>query len=74
MKPFPEIRLTAALPVLLVTKLLPLHPPFLGQATTGSVTGIAADSTGALSPNAEVQIANLGTHNIYTFRTGQDAN
>jgi hypothetical protein len=67
MKSFPRISLTATLPVLLIATLLLLQSPPFGQATTGSVTGIVADSTGALIPNAEVQNANLGTLNSYSF-------
>ena len=61
MKSFPRIRLTAALPVLLITTLLLLPSPLFGQATTGSVTGIVADSTGAVIPHAAVVLTNHNT-------------
>ena len=58
MKLFPRIRPTVALQVMLVTLLLLLQSPIFGQATTGSVTGIVADSTGAMIPNAVVELIN----------------
>ncbi len=56
MKLFPK-KLTAALPVLLITVLLLLGSPLFGQAT-GSVTGIVADETGAVIPKAVVILTN----------------
>jgi len=61
MKSFPRIRPKAALPVLLITVLLLLQSPLFGQATTGSVTGIVADSTGAVIPHAAVLLTNQNT-------------
>ena len=58
MSSFPRIRPTAALPVLLITVLLLLPSALFGQATTGSVTGIVADSTGAVIPHATVELTN----------------
>ena len=61
MKSFFWIRPTAALPVLLFIMLLLLRPPLFGQQTTGSVTGIVADSTGAVIPQATVKLTNQET-------------
>ena len=58
MSSFPRIRPTAALPVLLITVLLLLPSALFGQATTGSVTGIVADTTGAVIPHATVELTN----------------
>ena len=58
---FSRIRPTAALPVLLFIMLLLLRPPLFGQQTTGSVTGIVADSTGAVIPHATVELTNQET-------------
>jgi hypothetical protein len=44
--------------VLLITVLLLLPSALFGQATTGSVTGIVADSTGAVIPHATVELTN----------------
>jgi hypothetical protein len=44
--------------VLLFTVLLLLPSALFGQATTGSVTGIVADSTGAVIPQATVELTN----------------
>lgn len=57
MKLFSRIRSTATLPVLLATALLLLPLPSFGQAT-GTVTGIVADVTGAVIPNAAVVLTN----------------
>jgi hypothetical protein len=43
--------------------LLLLRPsPFFGQQTTGSVTGVVADSTGAVIPHATVELTNQETN------------
>jgi hypothetical protein len=47
--------------VLFFTMLLLLPSAFFGQATTGSVTGIVADSTGAVIPQATVELTNEQT-------------
>jgi hypothetical protein len=57
MELYSRIRPTASLLVLLTTVLL-LQSPLFGQATTGSVTGIVADSTGAVVPKAVVALTN----------------
>ncbi len=54
---FPRIRSAVALPVLLLSVLLLLHAPLFGQAT-GTVTGVVADATGAVIPNAVVVLTN----------------
>jgi hypothetical protein len=46
---------------LLIAALLLLQSPLFGQATTGSVTGTVADSTGAVIPNAVVVLTNQQT-------------
>jgi hypothetical protein len=52
------------LPALLVTVLLLLPSALFGQATTGSVTGIVADSTGAVIPHATVELTNGQTGTV----------
>ena len=42
--------------------LLFLTPLLQGQLTTGSLSGTAADSTGAVVPNAKVVLLNEATH------------
>jgi Carboxypeptidase regulatory-like domain/TonB-dependent Receptor Plug Domain len=56
MSSFSRVRLTAVLPVLLITMLLLLQSPSFGQQTTGIVTGIVADTSGAVIPNATVEL------------------
>lgn len=58
MMSFPKIRPAAGLMFLLVTGLL-LQLPALAQETTGSVSGVAKDATGAAIPNATVVLTNL---------------
>jgi hypothetical protein len=53
MEQFSRISLTASLLALLTTVLL-LQSPLFGQATTGTVTGVVHDSTGAVVPKAAV--------------------
>ena len=61
MELFSRIRPTASLLALLIAALLLLQSPLFGQATTGSVTGIVADSTGAVIPHASVELTNQQT-------------
>ena len=61
MKFFSRIRPTASLLVVLLAGILLPQSLLLGQATTGSVTGTVADSTGALIPNANVVLTNAQT-------------
>ena len=58
MELYSRIRPTASLLVLLTTVLLLLQQPLFGQASTGSVTGIVTDSTGAVIPKAVVVLTN----------------
>lgn len=58
MSSFFRIRPTAALPVLLVAVFLLLQVPLWGQETTGSVTGTVKDTSGAVIPNAAVELTN----------------
>ncbi len=60
MELFLRIRPTALL-LLLVAVLVPLQSPLLGQQATGNVTGVVADSSGAVIPNAEVTLTDAQT-------------
>ena len=46
----------------------------LGQATFGSITGSVTDSTGAVIPNAAVQVTNEGTNVSRTVTTSTSGN
>jgi hypothetical protein len=59
MKVFPRIRLTFALLGVLIAGLLPWAQPAFAQETTGSVSGVVQDLTGALIPQASVLLTNL---------------
>jgi hypothetical protein len=59
MKLFPRIKPAATLLVLLVTGLLLMQSPALAQETTGSVSGVVQDTTGAVVPHANVVLTNL---------------
>jgi hypothetical protein len=56
---FPKIRQVAALVGLLMSGLLLCQLPAQAQETTGTVTGIVKDSTGALIPHASIVLTNL---------------
>jgi Carboxypeptidase regulatory-like domain/TonB-dependent Receptor Plug Domain len=58
MRSFFRIRLTVALPVLLVAVSLFLPLPIFAQEITGTVGGIVTDTTGAVIPNATVELVN----------------
>ena len=58
MELFSRIRPTASLLVLLIAVLLLMQTPVFGQATTGSVAGTVADSSGAVIPHAVVVLTN----------------
>ncbi len=60
MKFFSGIRPTASLLVILATALLLAQPALYGQAT-GNVTGVVADTTGAVIPKALVTLTDLAT-------------
>jgi len=60
MKFFSGIRPTASLLLMLTAVLLLAQSALYGQAT-GNVTGIVADTTGAVIPKASVVLTNLGT-------------
>ena len=60
MKFFSGNRPTASLLVILTAVLLLAQSALYGQAT-GNVTGIVADTTGAVIPKASVVLTNLGT-------------
>jgi len=57
MKSFPTIKSVAMLPLLLAAMLLLLPSSSLAQAT-GTVTGVVADATGAVIPDAAVFLTN----------------
>ncbi len=42
------------------------------QLTTADIAGTVTDTSGALVPGAQVQLENLGTHNIRTEKTNAD--
>lgn len=58
MELFSRIRPKASLLALLTTVLLLLQSPLFGQATTGNVTGVVTDTTGAVIPKATVVLTN----------------
>lgn len=58
---FPKIRPTAAKLGLLIAGLLLWQMPALAQESTGSVSGVVQDTTGAVIPNATVLLTNLDT-------------
>ena len=59
MTSFPRIRPAAALVMFLMAGLLLWRSPVMAQETTGSVSGIVQDSTGAAIPHAAVILTNL---------------
>ncbi len=59
MTSFPRIRPAAALMMFLMAGLLLWQSPVMAQETTGSVSGIVEDSTGAAIPHATVVLTNL---------------
>lgn len=59
MMSFPKIKPAAGLLFLLVTGLLLLQSPALAQETTGTVSGIVEDATGAAVPGASVVLTNV---------------
>jgi len=56
---FPKIRPAAASLGVLIAGLLLWHLPALAQETTGSVSGVVQDTTGAAIPKATVVLTNL---------------
>ena len=56
---FPEFRPVFACLGLLIAALLLWHPPALAQETTGTVSGVVKDMTGAVIPGASVVVTNL---------------
>ena len=59
MSSFPRIRPAAALVTFLMAGLLLWQSPVTAQETTGSVSGLVQDSTGAAIPHATVILTNL---------------
>ena len=59
MTSFPRIRPAAALVMFLMAGLLLWQSPVVAQETTGSVSGIVQDSSGAAIPHASVVLTNL---------------
>ena len=59
MTSFPRIRPAAALVMFLMAGLLLWQSPVMAQETTGSVSGIVQDSSGAAIPHATVVLTNL---------------
>jgi hypothetical protein len=60
MMSFPRIKPAAGLLFLLVTGLLLLQSPALAQETTGTVSGVVQDATGAAIPGATVVLTDVG--------------
>ncbi len=58
---FSRIRLTSSLLVLLIAVFLLVQLPLKGQETTGNVTGVVADATGAVIPKATVVLTDKQT-------------
>lgn len=58
MEIFSRIRPTVSLLVVLIATLLMAQSPLWGQESTGTVTGLVADTTGAVIPKAEVTLTN----------------
>src|ERR1700723_1664497 len=56
---FPGFRSAFACLGLLIAALLLLQPSALAQATTGTVSGLVQDKTGAVIPGASVVVTNL---------------
>jgi len=61
MELFSRIRLTASLLVMLIAVFLLAQLPLKGQETTGNVTGVVADTTGAVIPKAAVELIDQQT-------------
>jgi Carboxypeptidase regulatory-like domain/TonB-dependent Receptor Plug Domain len=59
MRSFPKIRQANALTVVLLLTLLPWCSRALAQQTTGTVSGVVQDTTGAVIPGAIVVLTNL---------------
>jgi hypothetical protein len=59
MTSIPRIKPAAALLSSIVMGLLLMQSPALAQETTGSVSGVVQDTTGAVIPHAEVVLTNL---------------
>ncbi len=59
MKFFPGLRPASSLLGLIIAVLLLWQLPALAQETTGSVSGVVQDTTGAVIPNADVVVVNL---------------
>src|ERR1700679_691155 len=60
MMSFPKIKPAAGFEFLLVIGLLlPPHPRAFAQETTGNVSGLVQDTTGAVIPHADVVLTNL---------------
>ena len=55
----PGFRPASALSGLIIAVMLLWQSPVLAQETTGTVSGIVQDQTGAVIPNAEVVVTNL---------------
>jgi len=59
MMSFPTIKQAAGFLLVLATGLLLLHSPASAQETTGNVSGLVQDTTGAVIPHATVTLTNL---------------
>ena len=59
MRFFPGFRPASALLAFTIAALLLWQLPALAQETTGSVSGVVQDTTGAVIPNAVVVVTNL---------------
>ena len=69
MTSFPRIRPAAALMMFLMAGLLLWQPPVMAQETTGSVSGMVQDTTGAAIPHASIILTNLQNSSAATAKT-----
>ena len=53
---------------------LSLSVPMVGQETTGTITGLVSDPSGAVVANAEVTVVNTGTNATYNATTNVAGN
>jgi len=67
------MRLFRSLPVVLVV-LWSLVVPAAAQETTGTITGLVSDTSGAVVTNAEISVVNVGTNATYKTTTNSAGN
>ena len=62
----------AARVVLTIACLAPALPSHAQVRTTGQIVGTAKDPSGAVVPNAEIEVTDVGTANRQTGKTGAE--